>query len=172
MSGWRTTEFDENGNEVPRSRSGWKVTEVFDAEAHESNWLVTINTNRRVPESAQGKWEANMTDLVNEELNDDVWYRLIEFLDEDGDESKIDSFEVIWDVERGPKTGAMHWHFQIKIRHHTRLRLSYKNIRAWFHQRLSQRMDVEYAPHIHIKFISGDYPEEHTPAKKSPGAKQ
>lgn len=103
-----------------------------------SNFLVTVSTNRRAPNSAVEALMLNdLAAACRYVFNDDNnLFDLLIFLDDEPrDPSAIKSVDVKYAVETGnylSQGGRIHAHVLIKIAHNTKIRLSIPMIRATF----------------------------------------
>lgn len=96
-----------------------------------SNWLLTINSNQSYKEDDPHR-ESDaeiMEEAVVDILNNIKSYIRIE--DENGSWSStsINSVEVDYGVEYGPKQRRLHCHIFVRVKHNTKVKLDYQGIK-------------------------------------------
>ncbi len=106
-----------------------------------SSWLVTINPNKRPKGETKVEVRADAERLIStlqgeldELVTGDVFPGIIKFLEEGHSWKRqyIEQVKAEYNIEIGPKTGAIHAHAVIEIEHRSKIHLDYGAIRSFF----------------------------------------
>lgn len=121
-------------------------TKLDELKMSESNFLITVNSNKRV--AGDEAFRAHFTKVVRYFIhNIDKFFEVLEPGVDINDDTKIHAPEVVYNIEEGPKTQKLHCHIAIEIDHSTKLRFDLPKARAYF----NHNMNAEGGVYMQLK---------------------